>query len=69
MLERLREQKYFAKRQKCTFGSDTVKYLGHVISNGSITVDQSKTKAVRLWPVPTTVKEVQQFLELANYYN
>ena len=69
VLEKLRSEKYFAKRQKCTFGSGTVKYLGHVISAGSNSVDKSKTDAVRLWPKPTSVKEVQQFLGLANYYN
>jgi hypothetical protein len=31
-------------------------------------MDLEKVKAVREWPVPTTVKDVQAFLGLANYY-
>ena len=31
-------------------------------------MDPGKIKAVKDWPTPTTVKEVQQFLGFANYY-
>ena len=31
-------------------------------------MDSRKTQAVRDWPVPKTVKEVQQFLGFANFY-
>ena len=50
VFQRLRRDKYCAKRQKCTFGDSIVKYLGHVISEGKITVDDRKTEAIRLWP-------------------
>ena len=42
-------------------------YLGHIIENGTIHVDLDKVTAIRTWPAPTCVKEVQQFLGLANY--
>ena len=45
-----------------------MKYLGHIIENGTIRVDLDKV-AVQTWPAPTCVKEVQQFLGLANYYH
>ena len=32
-------------------------------------MDTTKTEAIRLWPMPTSQKEVQQFVGLANYYN
>ncbi|GAB3756144.1 hypothetical protein [Lysobacter olei] len=31
-------------------------------------MDPDKIKAIDEWPTPTTVKEVQQFHGLANYY-
>ena len=31
-------------------------------------MELSKVDAVQAWPVPTKVKEVQSFLELANFY-
>ena len=46
-----------------------MKYLGHIVENGTIHVNLDKVAAVQTWPVPTCVKEVQQFLGLANYYH
>ena len=45
-----------------------MKYLGHVVENGTVYADPDKVSAVRTWPKPTNVKEVQQFMGLANYY-
>ena len=32
-------------------------------------MDPEKTEPIRTWPVPQNIKELQQFLGLANYYN
>jgi hypothetical protein len=45
-----------------------VPFLGHIISNGGITVDHAKVKEIMEWRVPTTVTEVRSFLGLAGYY-
>ncbi|WVZ64299.1 hypothetical protein U9M48_013839 [Paspalum notatum var. saurae] len=42
VLQRLREHKLYAKFSKCEFWIDEVRFLGHVVSNGGITVDRSK---------------------------
>ena len=47
----------------------SVKYLCHIVENGTICVNLEKVAVVRTWPVPTCVKEVQQFLGLAIYYH
>ena len=67
VLERLRCEKFHAKQQKCEFGKRSVKYLGHIVEYGTIRVDLDKVAAIQTWPTPTCVKEVQQFLGLANY--
>ena len=54
--------------KKCEFGRSRVKYLGHVVENGTVCANPDKVAAVRTWPKPTNVKEVQQFIGLANYY-
>ena len=69
VLEWLRREKFHAKRRKCEFGKRSVKYLSHIVENGTIRVDLDKVAAVQTWPAPTCVKEVQQFLGLANYYH
>jgi hypothetical protein len=45
-----------------------VSFLGHIISNGGITVDPAKVKGIVAWSIPTTVTEIQSFLGLAGYY-
>ena len=57
-----------AKRQKCEFGKTCIKYLGHVVENGTVYTDPDKTSAVQTWLKPENIKEVQQFMGLANYY-
>ncbi|WVZ51994.1 hypothetical protein U9M48_003090 [Paspalum notatum var. saurae] len=42
VLQKLREHKLYAKFGKCDFWIEEVKFLGHVISNAGIAVDQSK---------------------------
>ena len=69
VLEQLRREKFHGKQRKCEFGNCSVRYLGHIVENGTIRVDLDKVAAVQTWPAPTCVKEVQQFLGLANYYH
>jgi hypothetical protein len=45
-----------------------VPLLGHIISNGGISVDTAKVKEIMAWSIPTTVTEVQSFLGLVGYY-
>ena len=39
-----------------------------MVENSTVYADPDKVSAVRTWPKPTNVKEVQQFMGLANYY-
>jgi hypothetical protein len=45
-----------------------VPFLGHIISNGGISVDPAKVKEIVVWSIPTTVMEDRSFLGLAGYY-
>ena len=68
VLEKLREHKLYAKRSKCDFLRENIEFLGHHISAKGLRPLVSKTEAVALWPIPTTVTELRAFLGLANYY-
>ncbi|XP_072054270.1 uncharacterized protein [Arachis hypogaea] len=48
--------------------SEEVKFLGHVVTKGGISVYPSKVEAVIEWERPTMVTEVRSFLGLAEYY-
>lgn len=54
--------------QKCEFHVIHVQFLGFIIKPGHIQMDPRKVKAVTDWPIPSSVKEVQQFLGFANFY-
>jgi len=68
VLQRLREHKLFAKFNKCEFWLKEVQFLGHIISEGGISVDPSKIKDVLNWKAPTSIPEIRSFLGLAGYY-
>ena len=56
------------KLSKCKFFKSRVTYLGHIVSKNSIKTDPKKMEAIKKWPVPKTVTEVQSFLGFTNYY-
>jgi hypothetical protein len=45
-----------------------VSFLGHIISNGGISVDPAKVREIVAWKIPSTVNEIQSFLGLEGYY-
>ena len=48
----------YVKFIKCAFGVIEIEYLGHVIGNGTVSMDAHKVSVVVQWPVPTSIKEV-----------
>ncbi|KAH0669077.1 hypothetical protein KY289_023570 [Solanum tuberosum] len=68
VLQRLREEKLYAKYEKCEFWLREVAFLGHVVSGDGIKVDPKKTDVIRNWPRPLTPSDIRSFLGLAGYY-
>jgi hypothetical protein len=68
VLQKLRENKLYAKLSKCEFWLKEVSFLGHIISEGGIFVDPSKVKDVLSWNTPQNVSDIWSFLGLAGYY-
>ena len=67
VLGRLLEHDLYVKAEKCEFSQRAVSFLGYRISSAGVVTEGDPVKAVRNWPTPTMVKEVQQFLGVANY--
>jgi hypothetical protein len=68
VLERLRKFRLFAKLSKCSFGVDTVHFLGFVISPRGIEMEKERIATIESWPEPTCVRDIQVFLGFANFY-
>jgi hypothetical protein len=64
----LREAHLFAHLEKCTFCTDRVAFLGYVVTPQGIEVDEMKIEAIKSWPIPTTLTQLQSFLGLAGFY-
>jgi hypothetical protein len=67
-LQKLRENRLYVKLNKCEFWIKQVAFLGHIISNGGISVDPSKVQDVLSWNAPTSVGDIKSFLGLERYY-
>ena len=68
MLDRLRQNQLYVKKEKCEFAQTEIMFLGHLISKSEIRMDDAKVAVIRDWLAPTKVTELQSFLGLANYY-
>ncbi|GFX67331.1 transposon Ty3-I Gag-Pol polyprotein [Trichonephila clavipes] len=56
------------KFKKCQFLKKKIEFLGHIVESGTIKPSSTKTLAVRKFPEPTTIKQVQSFLGLTGYF-
>ena len=68
VLRRLEENDLFVKPEKCMWKVREVGFLGVVIGSDGVRMEKEKVQGVVDWPVPKSVKDVQKFLGLANYY-
>ena len=56
------------KPNKCEFKKKSCTFLGHIVDAQGIYPAHKKIEAVKSWPRPDSVKQVQSFLGLANFY-
>ncbi|KAK3517471.1 hypothetical protein QTP70_012450 [Hemibagrus guttatus] len=68
VLNRLRHYHLYLKLEKCEFHQSTTQFLGYVISPEGIQMDCAKVKAIKSWPQPSTMKDLQRFLGFVNFY-
>ncbi|KAM1160926.1 hypothetical protein TB2_000069 [Malus domestica] len=64
----LREHELYVKKEKCSFATKEVEFLGHKIKEGKLMMEKGKIKAIQEWEPPTKVPTLRSFLGLANYY-
>jgi len=68
VLRRLEENNLYMKLKKCAWKVQKVNFLGVVMGQGKIEMEENKVVGVLNWPTSKTVRDVRKFLGLANYY-
>ncbi len=68
VFQKLKENKLYAKFEKCKFGVMEVDFLGHRITEEGLMMDNHKVKAILDWELPKLVPALRSFLGLASYY-
>lgn len=69
LFDRLMEHGLIVKKEKCIFGVSTIDFLGHRISAEGITPLPDKVRVILDFPRPITVKELQRYVGILNFYH
>lgn len=69
LFERLLKFDIKINTSKCQFGVPALNFLSHKISSDGIKPSQEKVEAINNFPEPTSIKTIQQFVGMVNYYH
>lgn len=64
----LADNSFVLKLSKCSFATQQVEYLDHLVSQGDIEPVLEKVAAVQQWPPPQLVRKLRGFLGLSGFY-
>ena len=68
VLQCLHEHGLAIKLSKCIFDAPCMEFLGMIIEQGEIKMDEKKLEAIKKWKPPTSVKGIWSFTGFANFY-
>ena len=69
VLDLLQQNGLVVRPDKCIFGASSISFLGHRIDRQGVYPTDEKIKAVNEYPKPTSIKDLQRYLGLVNYYH
>lgn len=68
VLERLKEHELYVSPKKCEFMKNEIDFLGLVIGENGIRVDERKVEILRTWPKPISLTDLRSFLGLLQFF-
>ena len=68
VFDRLRGANLKVHSEKCVWAATKTKYLGHVIEDGKLSINQDKLSIIQNYPTPKTQKQLKSWLRLCNYF-
>ena len=67
VLQRIREVGMLLNPEKCTFGVRQIEFLGHVIGDGMLSINEARREELLRTPLPTTVTMLRKALGAFSY--
>ena len=58
VLKWLHKSGLYIKAEKCKFHSDSVEYLGYILSLSGLTMSDTKVKTIQEWLKPKKIKDI-----------
>ena len=68
VFEQLNANGLVVNRQKCVLGKPSLEFLGYKVDKDGISPLEDRVQVIRETPPPGTIKELQRFLGMINYY-
>ncbi|XP_055527133.1 uncharacterized protein K02A2.6-like [Wyeomyia smithii] len=68
VLQRLEEFGFTIRPEKCSFGQQQIRYLGHLLDRHGLRPDPAKIQVIKDLPPPKDITGVRSFLGAINYY-
>ena len=68
VLKALLKAGLYAKLSKCLFSVTRISFLGFILTDKGVEMEEDHISTILNWPEPESVREVQSFLGFANFY-
>jgi hypothetical protein len=68
VFQRFRDRRVTLNPEKCRFGLSEIEFVGHKIDSNGLSFTQEKRKKLLDLALPVTVRDLQTFLGMANYF-
>ncbi len=68
VLKALLKAGFYAKLSKCLFSVTRISFLGFILTDKGVEMEEDRISTILDWPEPESVREVQSFLGFANFY-
>ena len=69
VLNRIQQAGLTLNKEKCIFGTKSIKFLGQAVDANGIKPDPDKIIAINDMPQPTNITELRRFLGMVNQFN
>ena len=68
VLEKINQAGLTINLEKCEFGCSEVKYLGFIVNEKGLLMDEDKIKPILEFPTPKNVKQLQRIIGMTSWY-